>query len=229
VLKEEQSSEALVPRKVAIELLNMQRGIVRREQRDQFRHERESFVRGLVQRHNSGLSEKKHTAWVAGSASAGIAIVAALLRAVAISGVGPTESGIFITLIAAFGVFAVCFGLVGWFYRVRAERLERLIEEIEGDLAFKGQLMRVFDEIEERGGQTAPWTFEELHEAVDRWASSASLRDPRTIAFSASQIGVNDFTRLLILKGLELGALEESASTRSETEVVYARVRMSTI
>jgi hypothetical protein len=215
--------QELVPISVAVELARTQdKALALREDHQDRITEADSTLHEIVRRQTSKLNERKRSAWALGVGAGGIALVVTLLRAVALVGLGGPENAGVVTGISILSVAAGVAAAVGWVLRIRAERIAHLIEDATTQLSSRGQYARVLGEIEREGYLQPPWTPDEFDQAIEEWALSVGSYEPRSMAVTALRVGCADFSRLVIVKGLELGLLtEETANDDGGIAITY--------
>jgi hypothetical protein len=218
------TSTALVPLDQVTELVRVATGNLERSEAQRKRaDEATKFVGGLVRAHTSKLKRVRRNAGLAAALSAALALALQYVKQKGgINHVVADE----ISLIAVPPL--VLSSIAAWLGHERAGVVAEAIEDASETFDDRSAIVDVLYEIEDTSRNQRPWTRSSLIAAVRAWSGSESGRRARSRPFTAllhdlrvarfasrslsdlaRVIGADDFTRLLLAKGLEHAVIAE--------------------
>jgi hypothetical protein len=193
----------------------------------------ERALRRVVMHHVGLLAYRKRErtvlAAISGGLAAALGVITAIIRAY-------DSTRYLLGFVAAtLGLLAAVLGFLAWRVSIAEQTLRLQLEEAAETLSDRAAFVDTINEI----GLGRFWTRADLHGALDRWEIPDGPWD-RTrgsivglgpsyrsvpLARTAERIGPVDFGRLLVAKGIELGLIEESATTDGNGIVGYGYSR----
>jgi hypothetical protein len=217
------TSTGLVPLDQVTELVRVATGNLERSQEQRRRaDEAAKFAAGLVRAHTSKLKRIRRNAGLAAALSAALALGLQYVKQKA--GIDPLIADEFSLVAVPFLVFS---SVVAWLGHERAGLVAEAIEDVTDTFDDRSAVVDVVYEIEEASGEQRPWLRPSLTHAVRKWSGYEPGRGSRSWPFPflhdlrssrlvnrsvqdlARVIGPDDFTRLLLTKGLEHGVIAE--------------------
>lgn len=229
-------SRSLVTRAAIVELATASTRALESQQRQIERQQKQDasnrMVSRIVRHHTSRYKRYRRGAAFVGWVS----VATGILTARIIPGTGGTILDM--PLLAPFFLaLALLAAVYYWMLYVSAENIQHAIEDTSESLEYKSTYVDLIYEIADKAYvsppvRDRPWTREELLESVERWIGyPAKLvfplipqisRDP-SLRRLARTIGVPEFVRLLISKGLAQDTLEEHEErSRGRISVRYS-------
>jgi ABC-type multidrug transport system fused ATPase/permease subunit len=211
ILLGQHPGQTLVRIDVAKELVRSQsEAIERLEQRNERAAATASALQSVTLRHTSSLDRRKRSAWMAGAAAAALGTLITVIRTVAISGTGTTETVAIAAFMAGAYFGAGALAIWGFVLQFRAEQLTHAIEDVTAQLSRRANYLQALNEIRQTSELPDEWLIDDFEHAIDDWADATASSHPSSLASTAREIGSRDFGELVISKGLELDVLDES-------------------
>jgi hypothetical protein len=176
----------------------------------------------MLRRETSKLTRQKRNAQWTGGSCVALAGLSAFFRSVAIP---PFNGDGIAAILAVLGIAAAAAGFLTSVLTFRVQTTQGLVEEVTQLLGDGPICLGLLDEIEDIGGERAPWSSESLRTAVGHW-TGACHQELGTIADLTRQVGSTDFVRLLISRALELGLVRQEFENLpgDRHRVVYRRI-----
>lgn len=197
------------------------------------REETADTMHAVVRRRTSPLIRARRLSWGFTTASAIALALYKLLEAFPAEGQGPEAAPkLFDTQTIFFTLIISAIGLAGLFFKIRADRITQAVEDLTAELGDHEVFSRLRSEIDRNtqpGGNNGSgwWDGKQLEAKVSRWIdgrpsnrpgpapfarvwleSLFHLLDPPPLAAIARKIGGTDAARIILRKGLEIGAIE---------------------
>lgn len=198
----------------------------------QRREETADTKHAVVRRRTSSLIKARRLTWGFTTASAIALALYKLLEAFAAAGGDPeaTPSFLFDAQTIFFSLSISIIGLIGLLFKIRADRIAQAVEDLTAELGDHEVYSQLKDEIDQYGGvdEGAWWSVGQLEGKVGRWINPrlSGLSGPDLIrapfelrlhlfgapslAAIGRRIGDRDATRIVLRKGLEIGAIRSS-------------------
>jgi hypothetical protein len=129
-------------------------------------------------------------------------------------------------VVIALGMLGALIALMSWITGMQILRLEHQMEDATDALADRATYLGLVNEIAAHGSP-APWDRPVLEASVSRWMHSGRTSGPDSVAHLSDLIGHDQFIKLFVAKGEELGLLSEDVIDLAGKPVLRYRLHTS--